>query len=303
MLLVESAQSMANRLERTCLDGNGPDIWSELEGIPYVVSELTGAIETKTSSLIEAHRLNSPWIVSDKNFAASFVKRANYEDKKPLDWRSIAEAVFYYDPNSLIHGLFMVGISGRLRLPRALSGFIEAFDVVEAYSGGVKNNPLDPTGKIRAEGFDENVYSNVPYQKVEYTARTIVAYFNLDLALIRGYGLPEPAADLLVALSLLKVRRFLDTGLRLRTACDLIPSAPLRVKAPAEFEVPAENQLLAAVKQAISDCRDRKLFASPPITAVEARAVKGKSAVPQQDATDSSGDNEADADVEDTESD
>src|ERR1017187_8746992 len=59
MLLVESAQSVANRMEAACLDGNGPGIAPELGTIPYVRVKLTGAADTETSSLMEAHRLNS----------------------------------------------------------------------------------------------------------------------------------------------------------------------------------------------------------------------------------------------------
>ena len=274
MLLVESAQSVANRLEKTCLKGDGPHIDPELDGIPYVVAKLTGAVETETSSLIEAHRINSPWIISDKAFQADFVKRAAYELGKPLMWNRIASALFHYDPNSLIHGIFMANLGdGRVRFPRALSGFVEASDIVEAVSGGVKNNALDPTGKIRAKDYDKDVYGNVPYARVEYTALSIVAYFNLDLALIRGFDLPKPATTLLVALSLLKVRRFLAAGLRLRTACDLTPSAPFRVKAPIGFDLPDEATLLETVKQTIADCREAGLFASPPISLITATSV------------------------------
>src|SRR5690349_2242221 len=42
MLLVESAQSMANRLERTCLNGDGPEIAPEFAGLPYVITTLKG---------------------------------------------------------------------------------------------------------------------------------------------------------------------------------------------------------------------------------------------------------------------
>ncbi|MFN0102074.1 MAG: type I-U CRISPR-associated RAMP protein Csb1/Cas7u [Bryobacteraceae bacterium] len=274
MLLVESAQSVANRLEKTCLKGDGPHITTELDGIPYVVAKLNGAVETETSSLIEAHRVNSPWIISDESFQADFVKRAAYEKGKPLMWSRIAAALFHYDPNSLIHGIFMANLGdGRVRFPRALSGFVEASDIVEAVSGGVKNNALDPTGKIRAKDYDKDVYGNVPYARVEYTARSIVAYFNLDLALIRGFELPKPAYTLLVALSLLKVRRFLSTGLRLRTACDLTPSGPFRVRAPEGFDVPDEAALLGAVKEAMGDCRKADLFANPPVTLLNTTSV------------------------------
>src|SRR6266852_5270698 len=66
MLLFESAQSVANRLEKTCLQGEGPHIRKELEGVPYIVAKLTGVSEAETSSLIEAHRINSPFIISNK---------------------------------------------------------------------------------------------------------------------------------------------------------------------------------------------------------------------------------------------
>ncbi len=144
---------------------------------------------------------------------------------------------------------------------------------MEAVSGGVKNNPLDPTGKIRAKGYDKDVYSNVPYPRIEYTAASIKAYFNLDLALIAGYGLPEPAGELLISLALLKIQRFLASGLRLRTACDLTPKGLIDVIAPAGFAVPAEAALLAAVQGGIRGCTDVGLFAVPPVTIIDCPVV------------------------------
>src|SRR5689334_20832686 len=64
MLLVESAQSVANRLEKTCLDGEGPEIDSALGGLSYVVADLEGPEGVNaTSSLVEAHRLGSPYFL------------------------------------------------------------------------------------------------------------------------------------------------------------------------------------------------------------------------------------------------
>jgi len=79
MILVESAQSIANRLESTCLDGTGPKISKELEGLPYILVKLSGVIETETSSLIEAHRINSPFIISNEEFKKKFMADARYE--------------------------------------------------------------------------------------------------------------------------------------------------------------------------------------------------------------------------------
>ena len=274
MLLVESAQSVANRLEATCLEGFGPDISPELVGLPYVRVKLTGPVETLTSSLIEAHRINSPFIITNDAFRTPFLERSGYVKGKPIDWKRIAGALFHYDPNSLLHGVFMANLEdGRVRLPRALTGFIEASGVQEAASGGVKNNPLDPSGRIRAVNYDQNVYGNVPYLRTEYTAESIQACFNLDLALIDGYGLEREAEELLIALALYKIRRFLRTGLRLRTACDFDCEGELAVERPTGFSVPAECDLLQHLQECIRICTDKKTFASPAVTELVTNCV------------------------------
>ncbi len=274
MLLVESAQSCANHLEQTCLEGSGPDIAPELDGLPYVKAQLEGASDAETSSLIEAHRINSPFIISDPGFRTEFLTRSGCEKGKFIDWKKAAAALFYFDPNALLHGVFMVNLDARMRFPRAVTGFVEATDVMEAVSGGVKNNPFDPTGTIRAKSYtDKDVYSNVPYPRMEYTAASIKAYFNVDLALIAGYGFPEPGCKLLIALALLKIRRFLASGLRLRTACDLTPSRAIEVIAPADFAVPDEAALLAAVQEGIRACAAAGLFAVPAVKVIKCPVV------------------------------
>lgn len=274
MILVESSQSVANRLEQTCLEGSGPRIALELAGLPYITAKLDGAVETETSSLVEAHRINSPFIITNKEFKEAFKKKAEYEKGKPLNWKKIAEAFFFYDPNSLLHGAFMANLEdGRVKVQRALSGFIEAEGIREAASGGVKNNPLDPTGKLRVSDYDENVYGNVPYHRMEFTADRIVAYFNFDLALLEGYGLDREAKELLVALGLYKVCRFLGSGLRLRTACDLAPKDGISVTAPEGFTVPDEVSLLEYIQEKIRACTEKKLFADPPVTVLKSDVI------------------------------
>lgn len=276
MLLVESAQSVANRLEAAGIAGGvGPDLAKDLDGLPYVKAKLMGATETETSSLVEAHRLNSPFIISDADFQKRFVEKAKYAEGKPLDWKAIAAAFFCFDPNSLLHGAFMANLKdGRVRVPRAISGFIEAEDVHEAASGGAKNSQIDPTGTIQAEGLNKDVYSNVPYHRTEFTARRIVAYFNLDLALLRGYGLGDEGFDLLVALGLYKAHRFLAAGLRLRTACDLSLVNGITVTAPTDLVLPTEAELLKAVKDRIGACDRKGLFSRPPVTELSVNTVR-----------------------------
>ena len=140
-------------------------------------------------------------------------------------------------------------------MPRALSAFIEATGVSPADSGGVKNDPVDPSGDT-SKGF-----GNVPFHRTEYTAESITAYFNLDLAQIRAYGLGENAERFLVTLALWKVRKFLDTGLRLRTACDLDVAGDLGVTRPVNgFTIPPTAELEADLPALIQGlCRRRPI--------------------------------------------
>lgn len=59
-----------------------------------------------------------------------------------------------YDVNSLLHGVFLAKSNlagGRLRLPRALSSFVEAKDASVAPSGGVKKDEVDPKGDAKKD--------------------------------------------------------------------------------------------------------------------------------------------------------
>lgn len=298
MLLVESAQSVANRLEAVCWDEANCDLIKELEGLPYVKICVGENSEWGvTSSVLEFHRLNSPYIwESDpdslgKEFRQSFMtavgagrsEKAKKNSPKQeeeseersmvsgvIDSRKLAAAVFKFDPNSIIHGLFLTKIDGRLRLTRALSGFIEARNVREAESGGVKFDRVFPA-RTTVEGMEltsNDGFVNVPFHRTEFTSERTMAYFNLDLALLRGYGLRPEATDLLVAVSLFKVRRLLDNGLRLRAACDFKTVEKLRVTSPENFSVPKEVDLLSTIKKKIDECKKNKLFADPPVTLV-----------------------------------
>jgi CRISPR-associated protein Csb1 len=275
MLLVESAQSVANRLERAVLDADGVDLRPELAGLPYVRVELTGQGEgVATSSLVEAHRLNSPFIVTNEGFAQPFAEKSGYKKGQVIPWSKAAAAVFYFDPAALLHGVFFANIEdGRLRFPRVLTGFIEASDIAEAASGGVKNNHFDPSGDVRAEGYDKDVYGNVPYSRLEFTARDIRAYFNIDLAQLRGYRLPEAGQQLLIALALYKIRRFLDEGLRLRTACDLRVNEELKATSPAAFKVPAAVELAGSLKYLIAEAKKEKDLLAPDVLRLKTKTI------------------------------
>jgi CRISPR-associated protein Csb1 len=272
MVLVESAQSVANRLETVCWDKVNGKLIPELDGMPYV--SVTRPDKTPlTNSILEAHRLNSPYILEgkDTSFREMLKKELASMETGPVDISKLAKLVFKLDPNAVLHGLFLAKpdlAGGRLRLSRILSGFIEASDVQDAASGGVKNDHVNP-GKDTAAGLDASVgFGNVPFHRSEFTAKELVAYFNLDLAQLRGYGLGASAETFLIALALFKIRRFLRSGLRLRTACDLDVVGELTVTRPDGFTVPDEKALAGVLKESLAACKKAKLFPDDPVTTV-----------------------------------
>ena len=298
-LIVESAQSMANRLEAVCWDEATDGLVPELQGLPYVRVKLAGFGDgtDTTSSILEFHRLNSPYIMQkDKDSTRSMTVKGEWfrevfttelglgrvavqadsgdegdasDVPGVINLRKLAQICFKYDPNCLVHGVFLEKIAGRLRHPRALSAFIEGSGVNRADSGGVKFDRAMPKP---LKGLDAaGGYGNVPFHRTEFTADQITAYFSLDLAQLRGYGLPPEAYKLLVVLSLWKVRKFLDSNMRLRSACELdlaVEGVVLRFKNTErkgqEAPLDPAGELEQQLRDLIGACRPH--FADPTIT-------------------------------------
>lgn len=261
-LLVESAQSVANRLETVCWDDAASDLVKPLSGLSYVRVN-GGDGQLLTTSLQEAHRLNSAYIEQTEFFEKDLRTAIGFDDKKPVDRARFIAALARYDVGCLIHGVFLESIGGVLRVARALSSFIEAEGVGRVNTGGVKNDRVqagkdEEGGKTAKEGF-----GNVPFHRTEFVAERITAYFNLDLEQIRGYRLGAEMERVLYALSIFKVQRFLERGLRLRTACDLAAS-DIVVKAPSGFALPTLVEVEAALPKLIQAAQ--KHFASPAVT-------------------------------------
>lgn len=226
-VLVESAQSMANRLEATAWDdaANSPvDLFADL---PWVRVVDAGDGRYLTSSRTEAHRLASAWIrasaLDGVGMTDVIVDRLGLKQDTPIALRTVAAAVFRLDPFCLLHGAFFADKAwpGQPKIARAITGFIEATGALRAESGGVKKDHVrhslsDEQGGGTAEG-----YGTVPYHRTEWTARTITASFSIDRRQIRSYGLGDSATALLEAIALWEIRTLLSDGLRLRTACDL----------------------------------------------------------------------------------
>jgi len=252
-LLVESAQSMANRLELTCWDARAEGPIQILEGVSHVRITRRGTFLTDT--MLEAHRINSPYLLEqkDKTFLKQLKSELGTLEAGPIDRALLASVLLKYDVGSLIHGVFLAKkelAGGRLRVARAMSAFIEADGIRVAASGGVKNDHVNPSGDTKT-GF-----GNVPFARDEYTAERITLYANIDLAQLRGYGLDPAPTRLLTVLSLFKLRALLEGNLRLRTACDLEPidRSACPATAPVGFYLPSLDALSADLPEAIQAC-------------------------------------------------
>ena len=259
MLLVESAQSMANRLEKVCWNKADDLIDEKLGGLSHVVVNLDNG--QTTNSLLEAHRLNSAYFMlqdESQTIKKRVKETVGDADSGVLNIRELARTVFKLDAGSVLHGVFLEKVAGRLRLQRLLSAFIESEGVSTAASGGVKLDGVDPKGDA-AKGF-----GNVPFARTEFVAEKTMAFFNLDLATMRGYGLGEAAEKLLIALSLFKIIRFLNNGLRLRTACDF-DLKKLTVTRPKNLTIEDTDALLSEIEEALPNLIEACDFGEQPL--------------------------------------
>ncbi len=267
MLLVESPQSMANRLEEVCWDRGASTPVKELHELSYVQVKIGNKF--LTSSWLESHRLASAFIkdsthANGKGMVEFFCEEFSLRKNKPLDWALIYRKIFSLDPMCLLHGVFFADKKwpGQPKVPRALSAFIEAADVMRAQSGGAKKDDVShktEEGQKATEG-----YGHVPFPRTEFTAKRITAYFHIDLRQIRSYGLSPEATNLLIALALFKIRTWLDSDMVLRTNCKFSLEDGIRFKEPKDYQLPELGALIEALKNSIKQCKS--LFSSVPTT-------------------------------------
>ena len=257
LLLVESAQSMANRLEEQLWDRAANTPTAIVAGIPYVeVFDADG--QYLTSSRTESHRLASAYIKAawfDGTSGLDLIrKRMNLEKQRPIDHAAVIRSVFDLDPLCLIHGVFFADENwfGQPKIARALTAFVEAIGVSEAYSGGVKFDHVSNTGDKEAQQTSREGFGHVPFPRTEYVAEAIEASFVLDLSQIRRYPLGDSERELLVALALYEIRSLLDSGLRFRTACDFAVIEE-RADLPTGFVLPPLAEIAPMIKERVAD--------------------------------------------------
>lgn len=244
-VLVESVQSMTNRLEEVGWDSAANAPVETIERLPYVRVEAPDGVFL-TSSRLEPHRLAGAYVRDAQIDGASgrdlVAKRLGLEKERPLDWPRMHQAIFELDPLCLVHGVFFSDKAwhGNPKVRRAVSVVIEAHDVAPVVSGGLKRDDVSFTmGEDR--GAKEG-YGFVPFARTEYTAREIVLTAVVDLAQIRGYGLDDDHTRLLAHLAFWELATLLAGPLRLRTACDL-QVVSVAVRSPNGYELPAASAL------------------------------------------------------------
>ena len=253
-LLVESTQSMANRLEIICLNEDGDDFQEPLLGLT-MVKVIDKDRKHITNSVLEAHRICSFYIIHKDSEITKKLEELEEMYHNGVNIKETAKVLFSLDINSLLHGIWASHIKfGRIKIPRALSAFIEADNANDVISGGVKLDTVNPSsdkedgGAIKGQG-------HIPFTRIEYTSESIYAYFNLDLEQIRNYGLDENQTELLINIALWKIQTFLEKGLRLRTACDLKIKNKIIISAPEGFVLPDKKSLDLKIKELINKCK------------------------------------------------
>lgn len=251
-VLVESVQSMTNRLEEIGWDAAAKAPVETVARLPYVRVESAGGAFL-TSSRLEPHRLAAAYVrdaqidgVSGRELVTA---RLGLQKERPLDWQQIYRAIFHLDPFCLVHGVFFSDQAwhGNPKVRRAVSAVVEAHDAAPVISGGLKRDDVSfTTGEGRGA---EEGYGFVPFGRTEYTAREILLTVVVDLAQIRGYGLGEEATRFLTQVALWEVAALLARPLRLRTACDLA-TVSLEVRRPSGFALPDADALAREIASA-----------------------------------------------------
>ncbi len=255
--LVESEQSMANRLEAVCM--KAPGVWREplADKLPVIRVQGTNN-RLLATNLTEAHRVASSYVLASaiNGAANSTTLQEKIQEHLglegeiwPLDRRErLTQAVFALDPAAILHGFqFMQWGAVGLRAARLLHARLEAIlaDVdSEVHYGLVKVDGIEP-GSSSAQKSNKG-QSIAP--KVRYAPKSIQATFEIDVLTLRERPLvptsgEDSAADgsgnqesrrFLLALALWKIHRFLTNGpafdartgdtmgsLRLRADCSL----------------------------------------------------------------------------------
>jgi CRISPR-associated protein Csb1 len=237
--LVESEQSMSNRLEAVCM--KSPGVWvDDLKGLPLIAVK-NKAHDLLATNLTEPHRIASSYILDGKRVGNTGDMRALFESKLglrnggdfwPLDKRKdLEELVFALDPAALLHGFqFVQWKFVGLRQTRLIHARLEAelAEEPEVHYQMVKFDQIEQ-GTQPETNKGQSIAA-----KSRIVPKNIVATFEIDVLGLKSLSLEEDRKKFLLGLALWKIGTFLankpsfdarsrSTGpsLRLRADCYL----------------------------------------------------------------------------------
>jgi hypothetical protein len=191
-----------------------------------------------------------------------------------VPWKKVAAGLVRVDPGCVLHGVWFNEASfagGKVRLTRALSGYIEAEDPSTANFGfqkrdGVSDRTDKESGQSAVEG-----YGSVIGPKQHFTSPSVKAYFQIDLERLRSYGLTTQQVHALAAWAIYKIRRVLvasrDGVADLRTECKFEVARRMRngERARVPDETGGGNEEAIECWLVQQDTGDRKPYLLPRI--------------------------------------
>lgn len=239
--LIESEQSMTNRLEGVCMKNAGDwvDTWKSLP----LIEVQDGSRQRIATNLTEPHRIASSYILEGKIGPSDFKKilwkaigmqgKAD-EARLPLEGRAgLDKVIFALDPSALLHGYQFVQTSFvGMRQPRILHPRLEATlgGDEEMNYGMVKVDTIEPEAASQ-KGANKG-QSLAPKNRILW--EDIIAIFELDLLALKHLHLDDNQKKFLLGLALWKIGAFLSDfpsfdprsrqilgALRLRSDCHL----------------------------------------------------------------------------------
>lgn len=264
--LVESEQSMSNRLEAVSM--KSPGIWvDDLKGLPLVVVKNKDG-DLLATNLTEPHRVASSYVLDGKRAGNTDDMRALFESKLglrnggdfwPLDKRKdLEKLIFALDPAALLHGFqFVQWKFVGLRQTRLIHSRLEAelADDPEVHYGMVKWDAIEPesTREERA-----NKGQSIA-AKSRIVPKDVTATFEIDVLALKSLSLEEDQKKFLLGLGLWKIGAFLankasfdprsrSTGpsLRLRADCYLTCDESISWSGNSSMGTTTATQLMGA---------------------------------------------------------
>lgn len=261
--ILDTHASMANRLEAAVWNDEQETVINCLEQMPFV-SVRSPSNQLVTASLLESHRLNSPYIFKstmpgeNKKFEKYFGERLKAAEGTPGGYKPELAKIFAgIDPCSLIHGTFMsyskeFELSGAgSKLTAALTGFAEVANISPVEYGTAKQDRID--ARQGALGKSNEGFGTFQTPATLWYAEQIAAYYYLDIDLLHSYQLGNTFVEWTVCVSLLKILRFIRRGLRLRSHCILQPQLTELGEIALNFQLPLEKRNQNYFEQGLPD--------------------------------------------------